>query len=579
MTYTYEVGTAIADITAFKKGVGMMGYGMYFNKVHEKGTGLNARAFVIRNINTGKKVVFVNAEIAFITISIKRGVIKNLSRHYSELGFQPENVFLSAQHTHSGPGGYSHYGFYNFSVPGFVPEVYQQIVDGITHAIVEADRSLQPAKIYLSKGTFASDVEVAFNRSVRAYNKNPEAKKYEQKDWHLALDRDMLLLRFDALDGKPIGTINWFGVHCTSVHNDNRAICFDNKGYAAQFMEDAVRKYSVNNKFVSAFAQGAAGDVSPNYILDKKKKWTRGKYEDDFESARHNGKLQYEKAIEIFDAAHKGEELKGDIDFALMHSNFGNILPDAEFTNGARDARTSPSCHGVGFLKGTVEGPGLGIIGGVAANALADFLKAYHLSKSVFKNAHEREKLFNKYKAQGKKKIIIETGERKILGTRDLKNLLLPAWADKSVAAIKKHYRNGSLDNKPWTPQVLPLQIVTIGSLALVGIPGEITTVAGWRLRDTIYNVLKKKGITNIILTSYSNDYSGYITTFEEYQEQCYEGGHTVYGQWTLAAFQTKFKQLATEMLKHPIERSISRDEEPVMFTDEELMKRSFSEA
>ena len=50
-------------------------------------------------------------------------------------------------------------------------------------------------------------------------------------------------------------------------------------------MEEAVRKFSGNTKFMSAFAQGAAGDVSPNYIMDKKKKWTRGKYEDDFESA------------------------------------------------------------------------------------------------------------------------------------------------------------------------------------------------------------------------------------------------------------------------------------------------------
>lgn len=579
MNYTYEVGTAIADITAFKKGVGMMGYGMYLNKVHEKGTGLNARAFVIRNMNTGKKVVFVNAEIAFITFSIKTGVLNNLTRHHPASGFQPENVFLSAQHTHSGPGGYSHFAFYNFSIPGFVPEIYQQIVDGITTAIIEADRSLQPAKIYLSKGTFAPDVEVAFNRSVRAYNKNPEAKKYSQKDWHLALDRNMLLLRIDALDGKPIGSINWFGVHCTSVHNDNHAICFDNKGYAAQFMEDAVRKYAGNNTFLSAFAQGAAGDVSPNYIMDNKKKWTRGKFEDDFESARHNGKLQYEKAIEIFDTAHKGEELKGDIDFTLMYSNLGNIIPDEEFTNGARDARTSPSCHGVGFLKGTVEGPGLNQLGGVIANALADLLKAYQLTTSRFANVREREKVLQKYHAQGRKRIIVETGEGKILGIRNLKNIPIPDGADPLVAIIKKHHRSGTLDNKPWTPQVLPLQIITIGSLALVGIPGEITTVAGWRLRDTIYNILKKKGITNIILTSYSNAYSGYITTFEEYQEQCYEGGHTVYGQWTLAAFQTKFKQLATEMLKPPGERNIPREEIPVVFTDEELLKRSFTEA
>src|SRR5437870_2286757 len=100
----YEAGTGKADITAFKKGIGMMGYGMWFNRVLERGTGLNARAFVFRNSETGNKCVFVNAEIAFISISVKRGVIKKLQRHYPELGYTNENVLLSAQHTHSGPG-------------------------------------------------------------------------------------------------------------------------------------------------------------------------------------------------------------------------------------------------------------------------------------------------------------------------------------------------------------------------------------------------------------------------------------------------------------------------------------------
>ena len=38
---------------------------------------------------------------------------------------------LTATHTHSGPGGYSHYLLYNLSIPGFVAPVHQAIVDGI----------------------------------------------------------------------------------------------------------------------------------------------------------------------------------------------------------------------------------------------------------------------------------------------------------------------------------------------------------------------------------------------------------------------------------------------------------------
>ena len=41
----------------------------------------------------------------------------------------------------------------------------------------------------------------------------------------------------------------------------------------------------------------------------------------------------------------------------------------------------------------------------------------------------------------------------------------------------------------------------------------------------------------------------GYVTTYEEYQQQAYEGGHTLFGQWTLAACQSKFKLLAEQLL------------------------------
>src|SRR3990172_2397567 len=110
----FEAGTGKADITAFKKGVGMMGYGQYAQKVDAIESNLFARAFVFRDTDTGKKVAFVNAEICFITVSIKSGVIKKLQKEYPELKYDYDNVMLTAQHTHSAPGGYSHYPFFNF---------------------------------------------------------------------------------------------------------------------------------------------------------------------------------------------------------------------------------------------------------------------------------------------------------------------------------------------------------------------------------------------------------------------------------------------------------------------------------
>ena len=58
------------------------------------------------------------------------------------------------------------------------------------------------------------------------------------------------------------------------------------------------------------------------------------------------------------------------------------------------------------------------------------------------------------------------------------------------------------------------------------------------------------------MLSPYANSYAGYITTYEEYRLQLYEGGHTLFGKWTLAAYQMKFKQMAQELLKSPEDRN-----------------------
>ena len=188
-----EAGTGKSEITAFKKGVGMMGYGMYSQKVEAVESDLFVRAFVFRDPSTQKKVAFVNAEICFITISIKRGVMKILQNDYPDLGYGFDNVMLTAQHTHSAPGGYSHYPFYNFSIPGFVPEVYKTIVTGIVDAIIKADGKLNPAKIYLKTGIFDPGAEVAFNRSFKAYNANHDVEKLSNDEEHLAIDREMVV--------------------------------------------------------------------------------------------------------------------------------------------------------------------------------------------------------------------------------------------------------------------------------------------------------------------------------------------------------------------------------------------------
>lgn len=572
----FEVGTGKTDITVNKMGVGMMGYGMHHNIVLGVDAPIYARAFVFRDGNTGRKLAYVVTETGFISIAVKRGVVAKFEKEYPNLGYSQGNLFLTAQHTHSAPGGYFKYALYNMSIPGFVPEVYDKMVEAITEAIVQADNNLQPAQLKMAKGSFAPEIDVAFNRSVEAYNQNPEVKEKVPADKaNLAVNREMKLLRIDDAEGKPLGSVNWFGVHPTSLSNDNHQISADNKGFAARYLEDKVTEDG-NTNFISAFAQGTCGDVTPNYVWDEEKKWTRGPFKDDFESAKYNGKLQFEKALEILNSASGSSEMPPEVDYVITFVNFRNVKVDEEFAHGDNEARTGPSCHGIAFFEGTKEGPGMPPAVAAVSKQLIRATKAWELAKAAFMPKEKRQYIHDKYKIQGKKEILIETCDRKILGTSDIQNLIIPGWADRHIGFFKRYYKNGSLGTQPWIPQVLPLHIAIIGNIALVGIPSEITTIAGKRLRQTILDVLKDRGIEDVIISPYANGYCGYITTYEEYQLQCYEGGHTVYGEHTLGAFQTKLRELAKELLKKPEDRNIIISMEPVRFSDDELLKRTF---
>ena len=122
----------------------------------------------------------------------------------------------------------------------------------------------------------------------------------------------------------------------------------------------------------------------------------------------------------------------------------------------------------------------------------------------------------------------------------------------------------------------MPLQLFIIGDVAFAGFPFEITTIAGQRLRNSLLETLSPIGIKRVILNPYANGYSGYITTYEEYQGQVYEGGHTVFGEWSLAALQTKFDVLAKQFLKPKKERVMPHDAIPPDFTEEELNQFPF---
>lgn len=92
-----------------------------------------------------------------------------------------------------------------------------------------------------------------------------------------------------------------------------------------------------------------------------------------------------------------------------------------------------------------------------------------------------------------------------------------------------------------------------IGNLIILAVPGEFTTMAGRRLIRSVQDKVISKWGSDLyfVISGLSNTYSSYITTFEEYQVQRYEGGFTLFGPHTLDAYIQEFGKLANCMTLH----------------------------
>jgi len=570
-----HTGHSKIEIQAYREGLGMLGYGRDFNKMHGQISPIYCRAVTFWDSASSKKIFYVNCELCFTTQGVKREVLKRLLERDPQGGYLDENILISSQHTHSAPGGFAHHPFYNFPVPGFRPSIFNAVVDAIQEAIFQSNQNLKPAKLYFHTGVFEPDVDVAFNRSLKAYNQNPDVEKRGKHETHLAVDRQMDLLRIDDLHGSPVAQINWFGVHTTSLGNRINRISGDNKGYASQFFEE-----EVGGDFNAIFAQQIAGDVSPNLHGKRKDGWyKKGPNKSDIENAMFNGRLQYYKAKEIWEDAPDKEIVQGPLDYILAYYDMSKVRVHPDFANGRNDAETDSACHGTAFFSGTpVDGPGMPQGVKQFAEFCSNVIKYGEFFLGLFRDEKYRNWVRKKYKVQGKKHIVFETGRGVAFGTRNIKMFFIPGFFDGGIAEMKRQHRRGALRELPWTPHVVPLQILRIGQLAMAAFPGEITTVGGQRLRNMLLKELEPIGIKHVIISSYSNNYMGYCVTNEEYQVQCYEGGHTVFGQWTHGAFMTRFRELAREFIKPENQRNIDRSVQPHTFSEQEMALRTYND-
>ncbi|WP_197320871.1 neutral/alkaline ceramidase [Saccharomonospora sp. NB11] len=489
----YLVGRGIADATGEIAEVGMMGYGRLDQQAEGLHTRLHARSFVIVDQATDERVLLVVVDSPMIFSSVHQAVLDRLADEYGDL-YDEQNVLITATHTHSGPGGYSHHLLYNLTTLGFHQKTFDAITDGILDSVHRAHDDLAPSTLRLTHGELTG---ASANRSREAFDHNPEDDRAFFPD---AIDPQTTLLRIER-DGEPVGAINWFPTHNTSMSGDNRLISADNKGYAAYHWERQVEGVDylddASPDFVAAFAQTNAGDMSPNLDL------APSPTPEDRHRTAEIGLRQYRAAAAQLDRP--TTPVSGGLDAATVYIDLSDVTVRPEFTGDGREHRTCDPAVGAAMAAGSTEdGPAFPLFA-EGDNPVLDLVSD---------------------------KILYEVSP-------ELRDCQAPKAVAVPIGAMNDLY--------PWVTERVPVQLVRIGSLYLVAIPGEVTISAGLRLRRTVADVVGAD-VRDVLVAGYSNGYAHYVTTPEEYDAQHYEGGSTLFGRWELDAFRQTAHDLATAL-------------------------------
>ena len=493
----YLIGRGIFDITGPAAEVSLFGYAA----LDQASSGIHdrqwARAYIIADPLTGKRVVFVNIDSGATFQSVTQGVTAALQARYGNL-YSERNLVISATHTHAAAGGHSHYALYNITIKGFIKQTYDAQVNGIVAAIDRAHRDLGPGHILFNRGELWG---ANANRSQEAYYRNLDAAHYPDTD------PEMTVLKL-VKNGQPVGMISWFATHGVSLPNTNTLLSGDNKGYAQYLFEKQLMGSGYDSTaFVAAFAQSNAGDMTPNVRLDGS-----GPGDTPEQSVRLIGQMQYDSARQLYEQA--SEPLSGPIDYRHKHYDLSTQSVAGLFTEDGQAHRTCTAALGYGFAAGTEDGRGL------------DFFKEGQLQGNLFWRALTA---------------LLTAPSEEQKTCHQPRGLLLA---------------QGNFKPYPWSPEVLPVSILKIGQLGLLAVPGEFTIMAGRRLRSTVAAV-PGTGLRHWVVAGYSNAYAGYVTTHEEYRLGHYEGGSTHFGPWTLAAYRQALYELATSLASgEPLVRS-----------------------
>ncbi len=538
-----KVGAAKVDITGPITEIST-GYNSVGDLMEGLLTRLYARAFVIDNGVT--PVVFVSAELVHMTESIKPGVISKLKTDgYTQ--FSEENVMLTATHCHSSTSNTSWFELYDLinGVPGYDDESYKIIVKGIAEAIEQA----YEGRVSGTASLVYEETDIsASNRSADAFltNKNVGDYGYDVNDdgsftyetglkaAQNAYNHEMAGIILTDSSGNDIGFFNFFGSHGTSNGIDNTLVASDHKGYAALKVEE-----EMGENFVAAFAQADSGDTSPNAVneTDYHEAFQRPDElygTDAIENQIIHGREEAEAALELIKSDER-TQLTGDFAVNYTAVDFSDITVDLEYVGNYHMPYDDLSA---GYVKTSEPCIGAGIIAGDEEGAPVD---------NAAEGAVRHQFVWNE-ETQSYERIACDFT---MIDLKGLQYLFKPLWPTAMKILQSDGYDEAQAEKVvclavgKLMQKAQPLQIIRLGSVAIAGVPFELTYEQANRTRAVLEKTLADAGVTKVIIATHANAYSQYVTTREEYAAQHYEGSTCLFGPWSGAALTQELDKLA----------------------------------
>jgi hypothetical protein len=227
-----RAGAAKVDVTP-AVGAPLAGYG---GRKPKASAGVRDRVFAraVTFSSGDATVTVVGGDLLLVMPQLREAVLAQLDR-------PPDELYFTASHTHSGPGGYSSRWVDELVLGECDPAVADRLADGLAEAVRQSRNDLRPATVQFARA--AADGEAA-GRYVR--NRLDKSPGYAAAAALVARDAE----------GRTIGGVVVFSAHATCLGDENRQVSGDYPGRVA-------RRLEAETGGVVLFAAGAVGSMGP----------------------------------------------------------------------------------------------------------------------------------------------------------------------------------------------------------------------------------------------------------------------------------------------------------------------------